>query len=104
MSINLVFMQMPVVGELAGAMQAQPQVQQAIARQQAQETLKLEQGQVPEVEKQDETKSVNPDGHQGSEADPRRRRRRKPRDPEQQEQTLEASENPWAGNIVNKRV
>jgi len=105
MSINLVFMQIPLVGEVAGAMQAQPEAQQAYAREHTKELRQREQNQVQKSEKQDPPKGVNPDGSQGeARQHPRGRRRRREEQELVEERPLVTKDNPWAGHLLNKRV
>ncbi len=103
MSINLVFMQIPLVGEISGAMQGHPEAQQTVAREHAQETLKNEQSQVQKLERQDASQEVQPDGKQaGGQHHGGGRGRQRKRPPE--ESPPDTKESPWAGNIVNRRV
>ena len=105
MSINLVFMQIPLVGELSGAMQAQPEAQQAYAREHTRQVQKREQEQVQKPEKQDGANSVHPDGQQaGARQHPRRRSRRHHEQELVEERPLIAKDTPWAGHVLNKRV
>lgn len=106
MSINLVFMQIPLVGEVAGAMQAQPEAQQAYAREHTREVQKRENQQVQKTEKQDPSREVNPDGSQGDQQQlPRRRARRAiPAQEMVEDRPLTTKDNPWAGHLLNKRV
>lgn len=108
MSINLVFMQIPLVGEISGALQGQPEAQQAYAQEHAKEIQQREQEQIQKTEKQDASKSVDPDGRQGAAQDhPRRQARKRRQEPEQElveERPLGTKDNPWAGHLLNKRV
>ena len=106
MSINLVFMQIPLVGEISGAMQAQPEAQQAFAREHTREVQKREQSQVQKPEKQESATGVNPDGQQGGQQQHPRHHRRKQQEAQEmvEERPLGTKDNPWAGHLLNKRI
>lgn len=99
-------MQIPLVGEISGAMQAQPEAHQALAREHTRELQKREQSQVQKLDKQDAAKGVNPDGQQGGQQQhPRQRRRRQQEEQELvEERPLGTKDNPWAGHLLNKRI
>ncbi len=102
MSVNLVFMQMPLVGEVAGALQATPEAQQVLTQQAAHEAHKLEQSQVQKLDAKEGTKAVNPDGSRGNAGGSphKRRERRGKEDSQDEKKTVDI----WAGHIINKRV
>ncbi len=102
MSVNLVFMQVPLVGEVAGALQATPEAQQVLTQQAAQEAHKLAQSQVQKLDAKEGAKAVNPDGSQGhAGGSPHgRRQRRQKEEPRDEKKSADI----WAGNIINKRV
>lgn len=106
MSINLVLMQVPLVGEITGAIQGHPEAMQAYAGEHAKEVQKKQQSQVQKVQKEDKSRGVNPDGGgQGQQAAPRRQRQgRVVQEEEQEERPLTTKDDPWSGHILNKRI
>ena len=102
MSVNLIFAQIPLVGEVTGAMQATPELQQTIAQQMAQETHKKEQSQVQKTDEQEGAKGVNPDANRDQGANHQANKRKR----QAAQETEEAKEvkDPWAGNIINVRI
>lgn len=108
MSINLTTLVqvMPYAQNVAHAELVHPQVQQAVAAQAAQESLRHENEQVQKTEKQDGPATVKEDGRRnGGGASGRRRQKRPEPEPQAEDDAGQgASFTPFAGHIINMKI
>jgi hypothetical protein len=102
--INLLFQQVPLVGQVAGAEMAAPEAQAAASSHMAFEALRKQREQVQETTKSENLKAdFDASSHGGDAHQQMRRRRRKPPEPED-EPTEDQGKTPWSGNIINRNI
>ncbi len=105
MSINLLFTQIPLVGEISGAMQAAPEVQQSIMNQAANEVSGQQREQVQKNEKQDGADVVDAHGGGGgAQAETEQERKRRKKQPAKEEAEEALAKTPFMGNLINTRI
>lgn len=109
MSVNInlpvLFSQLPHVGQVVGAEQANPEVQQTLMREMAQEARKLEREQIQKTGESEDSKSIKDReaGGQDAGGGPGRRRKRQAKQAEE-EPKPEVKKSPWSGNIIDSRI
>ena len=100
--ISLLFQQVPLVGQVAGAEMAAPEAQAAAASHMAFETLRKQREQVPEAERSENVKADFDAGTRGGGGRHPGRRRRKKQEAEQPDE--DQGKTPWSGNIINRNI
>ncbi|TVM17147.1 hypothetical protein DPQ33_10165 [Oceanidesulfovibrio indonesiensis] len=100
--ISLLFQQMPLVGQVAGAEMSAPEAQAAAASHMAFEALRKQREQVPGADKPENVKADFEAGAHGGGARHGTRRRRKK--PEPEEPAEDQGKTPWSGNIINRNI
>ncbi len=105
MSINLLFTQIPLVGEISGAMQAAPDVQQSIMNQAANDVSGQQREQVQKNEKQDGANAVDARGSGGgAQARNKKDGKRRRKQPAEEETEQALAKTPFMGNLINRRI
>lgn len=99
--ISLLFQQLPLVGQIAGAEMAAPEAQAAASSHMAYEALRKQREQVPETEKSENVKANFDAGKRGGGSHRSARRKKKN---EQEEPAEDQGKTPWSGNIVNRSI
>lgn len=99
--ISLLFQQVPLVGQIAGAEMAAPEAQAAAASHLAFETLRKQREQVPGAEKPETVKADFDAGTRGGAQHGMHRRKKKP---EPEEPAEDQGKTPWSGNIINRNI
>lgn len=106
MSINLVLNQVPLVGEVAGALQSRPEVQQTTMAAHAADMGKEAKDQVQKTDEQEGAKAIREETREGASQgrgdQGERRKKKHPEDPESPTEPHTASV--WAGNIVDVTI
>ncbi|MFW5733717.1 MAG: hypothetical protein ACOCWR_01525 [Oceanidesulfovibrio sp.] len=99
--ISLLFQQVPLVGQVAGAEMAAPEAQAAAASHMAFEALRKQREQVPGAEKSENVKADFDAGSRGGGRYAMRRRKKKQQPEEPAE---DQGKTPWSGNIINRSI
>ncbi len=101
LQINLLFTQIPIVGEIAGVEAARPEAQQAAAQHLAAEELAKQRDKVQETDKKEPSRAVSDreTGQGGQGGHPRKRPQTK--DQEAPPGKHSAASSPWQGNLVD---
>ncbi len=104
MSINLLFSQIPLVGEISGTMQATPEVQQSIMNQAAAEVTGLQREQIQKSEKQDGANAVDEHGSGGGRPKPQKDAQNRKKQAAEETEEKPLSKTPFTGNLINRRI
>lgn len=100
LQINLLFTQIPVVGELAGVEAARPETQQAMAQAVATEELAKQRDKVQETDKKEPSRAIS-DREAGQGGRHSQRREAKAKAKEEQPRQHGPANTPWQGNLVD---
>ena len=103
-NITTTIAQLPNLQGVAGAQLAQPEAQQILAAQLAQEALKEQMHKVQKVDKEEGSEAVKDDEERRRGGQGLQHRKRQAKPDADEPETPPALASPWLGHLINKKV